>query len=136
LGEPALAQDPRYATNAARIANRTELIPHLQSLLVRWDQSAILAALDAAGVPAGPINTLSQVFANEQVVARKMAFTQHSDVLGEIPAVRCPLRFSEGETRAPLPPPALGAHTSEVLAAELNLTDSEITHLRKASIAM
>jgi crotonobetainyl-CoA:carnitine CoA-transferase CaiB-like acyl-CoA transferase len=135
LGEPALANDERYATNAARIANRGELIPHLQSLLVRWDQAAILAALDDAGVPAGPINKLSQVFANEQVVARGMAFTQHSATLGEIPAVRCPLRFSEGETRSALPPPALGAHTTEVLTTELHLTEPEIDRLRKAGVA-
>jgi len=115
LGQPALGTDPRYATNAARVANRTDLIAHLQSLFHRWNQADILAALEAAGVPAGPINTLEQVFADPQVRHRNMAFTQESPDMGTVPAVRCPLRFSATEIGSPLPPPSLGAHTQAVL---------------------
>jgi len=129
LGEPELAADPRYTSNALRITNRDILIPHLQALLSCWRQADILARLDAGGVPAGPINTLEQVFANPQVIHRGMAFTQHSDVLGDIPAVRCPLRFSGSEVGSSLPPPALGAHTREVLGPALGLSDRDMDQL-------
>jgi crotonobetainyl-CoA:carnitine CoA-transferase CaiB-like acyl-CoA transferase len=134
LGEPELAADPRYATNAARVANRDTLIPRLQSLLSLWRQADILAALEEAGVPAGPINTLEQVFQDPQVRHRAMAFTQHSDALGEIPAVRCPLRLSETNVGATLPPPALGAHTRAVLSENLGLDDAELQRLRDAGV--
>jgi crotonobetainyl-CoA:carnitine CoA-transferase CaiB-like acyl-CoA transferase len=135
LGEPALASDPRYATNAARVANRETLLPHLQTLLLAWNQADILRALEAAGVPAGPINTMQQVFADPQVVHRGTAFTQHSPSLGEIPAVRCPLRLSGAEVGSPLPPPALGEHTRPVLAARLHLSDAELDRLAAAGVA-
>jgi len=115
LGEPALGTDPRYATNAARVANRVALIAHLQALLAQWDQAEILAALEAGGVPAGPINTLDQVFSDPHVRHRGMAFAQLSAEMGEVPAVRCPLRFSGAEVGSALPPPALGADTRAVL---------------------
>jgi crotonobetainyl-CoA:carnitine CoA-transferase CaiB-like acyl-CoA transferase len=134
LGEPDLARDPRYATNGSRVANRETLVPQLQRLLAQWRQADILARLDAGGVPAGPINTLAQVFANEQVVHRGMAFTQHAETMGEVPAVRCPLRFSAEPCGSPLPPPALGADTSAVLAASLGLPDAELARLRAAGV--
>ena len=130
LGAPGLARDPRYATNGNRVANRDTLVPQLQLLLAPWEMAEILARLDRDGVPAGPINTLEQVFANEQVVHRGMAFTQHSDTLGDIPAVRCPLRFSESAVGSSLPPPALGAHTRDVLVPALGLSDQELDRLK------
>jgi crotonobetainyl-CoA:carnitine CoA-transferase CaiB-like acyl-CoA transferase len=121
LGEPELADEPRYASNSARIANRDILIPHLQMLMKQRDQADILAALEAAGVPAGPVNTFSQVFENPQVRHRGIALTQHSPVMGEIPGVRCPLRFSNADVGTELPPPALGAHTAQVLRDVLGI---------------
>jgi len=129
LGQPALGTDARYATNAARVANRAELIPHLQALLRAWTQGDILAALEAAGVPAGPINTMEQVFADPQVIHRGIAFTQTSPIMGEVPAVRCPLRMSASEIGTSLPPPALGEHTRAVLTETLHLTPQEIDAL-------
>ncbi|MEJ0048908.1 MAG: CaiB/BaiF CoA-transferase family protein [Rhodospirillales bacterium] len=134
LGEPALAADPLYATNSARVANRVALVAHLQGLLSAWDQAAILAALQAAGVPAGPINTLEQVFADAQVRHRGMAFTQTSPVMGEIPAVRCPLRFSASQVGSPLPPPALGADTRAALHDILELDESAMAALANRNV--
>jgi crotonobetainyl-CoA:carnitine CoA-transferase CaiB-like acyl-CoA transferase len=116
LGEPGLGSDPRYATNAGRVEHRGELISVLQVLFAQWDQADILMALEAAGVPAGPINTMEQVFADPQVQHRGMALTQTSPVMGQVPAVRCPLRFSGADVGSPLPPPALGEHTEAVMA--------------------
>ena len=134
LGEPALAADPRYATNPARVVHRDALIAHLQALLAHWQQAPLLAALEAAGVPAGPVNTLSQVFADPQVVHRGMAFTQHAETLGEIPAVRCPLRLSGAAIGSPLPPPPLGAHTATVLRETLGLEEAQIEALGVAGV--
>jgi len=74
LGEPEWADDPRFATNAARLANRAELIPLLAAKIATWDAQPLSLALEAEGVPAGPINDLAQVFADPQVVARGMRF--------------------------------------------------------------
>ncbi len=119
LGESALAKDTRFATNAERVRNRDVLITHLQALFARWDMSALLAALEEGGVPAGPINTLSQVFEDPQVLARGTRLTLQSASMGDIPGVRCPLRMSGAEIGTAVPPPALGEHTDEVLAAVL-----------------
>jgi crotonobetainyl-CoA:carnitine CoA-transferase CaiB-like acyl-CoA transferase len=121
LGEPSLATDLRYATNAARVANRTDLIAHLQALFHHWNQPDILAALEAAGVPAGPINSLEQVFSDPQVRHRRMAFMQESPEIGPLPAVRCPLRLSAADVGSTLPPPSLGAHTQTVLQEVLGI---------------
>jgi crotonobetainyl-CoA:carnitine CoA-transferase CaiB-like acyl-CoA transferase len=134
LGEPMLADDPRYATNAGRVAHRGELISVLQVLFAQWDQADILMALEAAGVPAGPINTLEQVFADPQVQHRGMAFTQESPVMGQVPAVRSPLLFSGAEVGAALPPPALGAHTRAVLSETLGLNDAALADLTARAV--
>ena len=117
LGRPEWAGDPRFALNASRVANRAVLVPLLEELIAQWDKAALLAALDAAGVPAGPINTLSEVFENPQVRARGTAIRQVSAVMGEVPGVRCPLRMSGAEVGTERAPPGLGEHTGEVLRA-------------------
>jgi crotonobetainyl-CoA:carnitine CoA-transferase CaiB-like acyl-CoA transferase len=132
LGQPELAVDARYATNAARVQHRAALIATLQTLFAAWDQHALLAALEDAGVPAGPINTLSQVFADPQVRHRGMAFTQHSPAMGAVPAVRCPLRFSAAPVGSDLPPPVLGQDTEAVLAEVLGLARDQIKALAAA----
>jgi crotonobetainyl-CoA:carnitine CoA-transferase CaiB-like acyl-CoA transferase len=130
LGQSELAADERYATNAARVLNREALIALLQAALLAWEQAPLLAALEAAGVPAGPINTLAQVFADPQVQYRGMAFTQNSPTMGEVPAVRCPLRFSAADVGSNLAPPALGQDTGAVLADVLRLDAAAIARLR------
>ncbi len=72
LGVPALAQDERFTTNPARVTNRAVLIPTLSALTIRRPTAELYAALEAAGVPAGPVNRIDQVFADPQVIARGM----------------------------------------------------------------
>lgn len=74
LGVPEWADDPRFVNNAARLANRVELIPLLAAKIAAWDAQPLSLALEAEGVPAGPINDLAQVFADPQVIARGMRF--------------------------------------------------------------
>src|SRR3546814_13693511 len=70
---------PRFANNAARLANRAELIPLLAAKIAAWDAQPLSLALEAEGVPAGPINDLAQVFADPQVLARGMRFRPEGD---------------------------------------------------------
>jgi crotonobetainyl-CoA:carnitine CoA-transferase CaiB-like acyl-CoA transferase len=74
VGEPGWADDARFVTNAARLANRTMLIPLLAAKIAGWDAQPLALALEAEGVPAGPINDIAGVFADPQVVARGMRF--------------------------------------------------------------
>jgi len=74
LGVPEWGDDPRFANNAMRLANRAELVPLLAAKIAAWDAQPLSLALEAEGVPAGPINDLAQVFADPQVIARGMRF--------------------------------------------------------------
>lgn len=74
VGEPGWADDARFVNNAARLANRTTLIPLLAAKIAGWDAQPLALALEAEGVPAGPINDIAGVFADPQVVARGMRF--------------------------------------------------------------
>ena len=103
LGLPALATDPRYRTNADRLAHRGELIAALSVATRARGKAALLAECEAAGVPAGPINDMAEVFADPQVIARGLRIEP-----GGIPGVRVPIRFSDEELPLDRPAPALG----------------------------
>ena len=74
LGETGWADDPRFATNAARLAHRRDLIPLLAARIATWEAQPLSRALEAEGIPAGPINDMAAVFADPQVIARGMRF--------------------------------------------------------------
>ena len=80
LGAPEMAEDERYQTNAGRVVNRATLIPPMLELTAKIARADLLAKLEAAGVPGGPINTLEDVFADPQVLARKMRIDLPSTV--------------------------------------------------------
>jgi glutaryl-CoA transferase len=117
LGRPDLAQDERFRTNADRVRNRAVLVPLLADLLMRTKRDALLAALAPEGVPAGPINTVADVFADPQVVARKMRVDLPAPAAkgGVIPTVRSPILIDGEPALAQRPPPRLGEHTDDVL---------------------
>jgi crotonobetainyl-CoA:carnitine CoA-transferase CaiB-like acyl-CoA transferase len=105
LGEAALADDPDFATNPARVRNRTTLEPRLSALTAAWEKARLLSACEDAGVPAGPINDMAEVFADPQIVARGMVST-----VDGIPAVRAPITLSGAEIPADRPSPRLNEH--------------------------
>lgn len=111
LGLPDLPDDPAYATNPARVANREALAPMLQAVLLRWTRRDILDACEKAGVPAGPINRIGDVFDDPQVRARGMQVAR-----GGVPGMRLPILFDGQPMVADRPCPRLGEHTDEVLA--------------------
>ena len=117
LGEPEIAEEPRYRANSDRLANREELIARLSALTLRWRRDDLLAKLEGLGVPAGPINTLEQVFADPQVIHRGMRIDRPSAAAkgGTIPGVRTPIIIGGRPMAAERPSPRLGEHTAEVL---------------------
>jgi crotonobetainyl-CoA:carnitine CoA-transferase CaiB-like acyl-CoA transferase len=111
LGLADLATAPAYLTNADRIANRVELTRLITEKTKGWAKADLLAACEAEGVPAGPINSLEDVFADPQVVARGMKLE-----LEGIPTVRSPFTFSGAELALERASPKLGQHDADVRA--------------------
>ncbi len=103
LNSPELATDPRYATNPARLAHRDELIAALGDLTVRLSRASLLAACEAHGVPAGPINDLADVFKDPQVLARGLRIEPAG-----VPGVRSPISLSDSSLALGMPSPKLG----------------------------
>jgi len=117
LGAPEMAKDERYITNAGRVVNRATLIPPMMEMTAKIARADLLAKLEAAGVPGGPINTLEDVFADPQVLARKMRIDMPSQFAkgGAIPGVRSPITINGVRMAADRAPPVHGEHTAEVL---------------------
>jgi len=134
VGAPALAEDPRYATNRQRVANRRELVPMLETLLRGRGSADWLRALRAAQVPCGPINDLAQVFAEPQLRHRKLRLDLPHPLAGTVPGVRNPVRFSRTPIEYDRPPPPLGADTDEVLRQRLGLDAAAVAGLRVRGI--
>ncbi len=103
LGLGELAQDPQFATNPARLENRGALTAILTKAMAGWTKGDILAACEAKGVPAGPINTMEEVFADPQVLARGLRLE-----IDGVPTVRPPFRFSNATLDLARPAPRLG----------------------------
>ena len=130
LGKPEWHLDQRFATNPARVAHRALLIPLIEACLQQREAAELAQALEAAGVPCGPINNLAQVFADPQVQARAMRVDVPHPTAGSVPQVRHPVRFS-GEATAPMQaPPTLGQHTDQLLQQMLGLQAEEIAALK------
>jgi crotonobetainyl-CoA:carnitine CoA-transferase CaiB-like acyl-CoA transferase len=133
-GLPALPDDPRFATNKARVAHRAELIPLLRQTTVFKTTAEWVALLEAAGVPCGPINDLAQVFADPQVQARGLKVELRNSMGSITPQVASPLRLSATPVNYHLAPPLLGEHTDALLQRLLGLDADNITRLRTAGV--
>ena len=127
-GRPELADDPRFRTNPDRVKNRAVMVPIVREIMRARTRQQWIDALEAAGVPCGPINSYAEVFENEQVRHRGLR-VDIPHPLGSVPTVASPMRFSETPVEYHLPPPLLGQHTREVLNGILGLGDAEIDAL-------
>ena len=128
-GCPELAVDTRFARNAGRVRHREILVPLLAARLKSRPRADWLAALEAAKVPAGPINDLAEVFADPQVRERAMTVELPHPVAGSVTLVASPLKLAETPVSYRRAPPLLGADTDAVLA-EFGLEPVEIARLR------
>lgn len=111
IGREDLADDPALATNALRLERRAELAETIAAETRMWRRDDLLAALEAATVPAGPINTLADVFADPQVAAREMRIEAEG-----VPGLRTPITFSESRLALGAASPRLGADDAEIRA--------------------
>ncbi|MEJ0027968.1 MAG: CaiB/BaiF CoA-transferase family protein [Rhizomicrobium sp.] len=124
-----IAADPRYATNAERVANREALVDVLKPVLARRTTAQWIAELEAANVPCGPINRVDQVFDDPQAVARQLTVAM-THATGPMLLPASPLRLSATPPEYKSAPPLLGEHTDEVLGGVLGLSLAEIAQLR------
>ena len=117
IGHPALADDPRYTVNIDRIANREILLETLVPIIKEIDKETLLSAMNAAGVTCGPIHTIDEVFASDQVAAREMKITIPHPLSGsgKVDLIGNPVKFSQTPVTYRKAPPVCGADTDEVL---------------------
>ena len=128
-----LADDPRYATNPDRVRNRDTLIPLITETLAVKGCAEWTDLLNAAGVPAGPVNTVPAALAQPQVAAREMVVEVEHPVAGTLKMLGSPLKLSAQPTSIRRPPPVLGEHTDEILA-EAGYTAAQVAELREADV--
>ncbi|MHA6162717.1 CaiB/BaiF CoA transferase family protein [Pseudomonas sichuanensis] len=133
-GRPQWADDPRFATNKQRVANRAELIPLIRQATVFKTTAEWVSELEKAGVPCGPINDLAQMFQDPQVLARGLAVNIPHPLAGNVPQVASPIRLSETPVEYRQAPPLLGEHTEAVLRDVLGLDAMAVHELRTAGV--
>lgn len=127
---PELATNPLFATNRNRVQNRGQLVPILEAVMKTRAKADWLAALEAAKVPCGAINSLAEVFADPQIAARGMVTEWKHPVKDDLKLVSSPIRLSATPVRTDLPPPLLGQHTDEVLRELLNYSEAKLSELK------
>ncbi|RSZ30783.1 CoA transferase [Variovorax beijingensis] len=125
------AADERFATNAQRVRNIGELSAMLRDVFATWERGQLIAALDKAGVPCGPINTVADVFEEPQVKARGMLRHVPHPSGVDAPQVASPMRFAEAALQTQAAPPLLGQHSDDILS-ELGYSAAGIHALREA----
>jgi formyl-CoA transferase len=131
LGRGQWADEPGYATNAARVANRELLVPMIAEIIAARPAADWLPLLDEAGIPAGPINSVSQALADPQAVHRGARISAGGGVLGEVPMVGSPIRIDGERQDSPLPPPGLGEHADIIREW---VSEEELARLKDARI--
>ncbi|MBZ0330520.1 CoA transferase [Halomonas sp. ANAO-440] len=132
FGHPEWGEDPAYATNESRVGNRDQLVPLIQAIFRTRTRDDWLAELEARGIPAGPINTISEVFDDPQVRHRGMQRTLKRGDL-DVPQVSNPLRFDGQQATSDVAPPRLG-QDSDAILAEMGLSPDDIARLKREGV--
>jgi formyl-CoA transferase len=127
-GHPEWESDERFATNAARVENRETIVVAVADCIAKRAAQHWLEKLESAGVPAGPINSVTQALNDIQAQHRGMV-----RILAGTPVVGSPVRMDDERADSDLPPPALGEHTSEILA-KLGIGAAELQRLRDEGV--
>jgi crotonobetainyl-CoA:carnitine CoA-transferase CaiB-like acyl-CoA transferase len=133
-GRPEWSIDPRFATNRQRLAHRDTLVSMLGELTKTRATQEWIEALEPLGVPCGPINDVAQVFADPQAKARGLRVDVPPGAVNSVPGIASPLRLSAAPVQYQLPPPALGAHTREVLSEILGVSAAQLDALGEQGV--
>jgi crotonobetainyl-CoA:carnitine CoA-transferase CaiB-like acyl-CoA transferase len=132
LGHPEWCEDPRFADNRARMANRADLEATLESVLTTRPTEHWVAVCDEAGVPCGPVNNYHQLFNDPQIKHREMVVHAHDEELGDVPHIRTPIRM-ESPLAVRQVAPRLGQHNAQVFG-DLGVDDGELQALAQAGV--
>jgi crotonobetainyl-CoA:carnitine CoA-transferase CaiB-like acyl-CoA transferase len=133
-GKPELADDERFQKNRGRVENREALILQVKAIMLQKSGAEWLEALNARGIPCGPINNIEQVFADPQVQYRGMQLELDHPTAGKVASVANPIRLSQTPIEYQQAPPLLGQHTDDVLSRLLALDAAAIARLRNDGI--
>jgi crotonobetainyl-CoA:carnitine CoA-transferase CaiB-like acyl-CoA transferase len=133
LNRPDLAADPRFVKNADRVRNKEVLLPQIEEIFSTWKRADLVAAMEAVGVPCGPINTIDEVFEIPQVKHRGMRMEMPHPASGTVPLVKSPMNFTETPLEYRSAPPLLGQHSDDILR-EIGISDGEIAALRAGGV--
>ena len=134
VGQPELIDDERFNTNALRTENHESLFPILAEIMCHRTTDEWVEALEAIGVPCGPVNTVDKVANDPQVLARDMIAEVEHDTTGTVQVPGIPIKLSETPGQIDAPAPNLGEHTSEVLTGLLGLGVQEVNQLKQDGI--
>jgi crotonobetainyl-CoA:carnitine CoA-transferase CaiB-like acyl-CoA transferase len=134
INQPQLAQDSRYESNRARVENRESLCALINELIKTANTKDWLQRFESSNVPCGPINTIDQVFADPQILARGMLISMADTRGGEIPLVANPINYSRSTIDYTVPPPELGSSTESILGEYLEYSALDIAALRNKSV--
>jgi crotonobetainyl-CoA:carnitine CoA-transferase CaiB-like acyl-CoA transferase len=135
-GRPEWAADERFKTNPGRVRNRVECYRLIHEVTSQKPQAYWIDGLTEIGVPCGPVNTIDQVFADPQVLARgmKVAMAHPLSGTGSVDLIGNPIKLSETPVDYKLAPPICGQHTDEVLRELIYLSDDDLAALRAKKI--
>jgi len=134
VGRPDLVDDPRFATNDARVANRRALLEILNGIFGKRDADDWLIKLRASGLPCGPINTLEDVFQHPQSEARQLALAIEHPTAGPVQTTGFPYQLSRTPPEVTLPPPMLGEHTENILTDLLGYSAPQVNQLKESRV--
>jgi crotonobetainyl-CoA:carnitine CoA-transferase CaiB-like acyl-CoA transferase len=129
LGFPKMAEDARFQTNRKRNINRRELEEELASLIKQWPSEALMDAMEIAGLPCGPVNTIDQILADPHVLSRDLVHTLYRDDGTAVRVVGYPHRLSRTPASYRIAPPRLAQDTRKILAKLLGLSEAELDGL-------
>ena len=134
IGQPALADDDRFRTNADRNTNETELKATIEAWTSTHTAADAVTVLAEVGIPASPVLSVGDVVESEHIAHREMISVVEHPTLGDVPLVHQPVRFSGTDRTIERPPPLLGEHTRELLVSVLGLDERQIDALTEQNV--
>ncbi|MAI46041.1 MAG: CoA transferase [Hyphomicrobiaceae bacterium TMED74] len=134
IEQPELVEDRRFATNKDRVENRQALLDILAKVFAAQPRDYWVEQIQAAGLPAGPVRTLSEAMESPEVINSGLLQTLNHPTAGDIRLMRSPIKLANTEDKPDSPPPLLGQHTDEVLRDVLDADDETLANLRSAGV--